>query len=159
VGFTALDFGRTSSQVKAARFTAVSLGSAREAERARIVWLVAATYYRCLQAEESYRIARDMLEERKLTARQAQVYFDAELRSKLDYNLARVNVSEAEAALLEAGNHRLAGYAALNQAMGVEGGESYDMAPVALDMPPPAMLSELMAREECGSCRHGAHGG
>jgi len=53
---------------------------------------------------------------------------------KLDYNLAQVNVSEAEAALLEAGNHRLAGYAALNQAMGLEGGESYDMAPVALDM-------------------------
>jgi outer membrane protein len=146
LGFTALDFGRTSSQVKAARFTAASLASEREAERARIVWLVAATYYRCLQAEELYRIARDMLEERKLTARQAQVYFDAELRSKLDYNLARVNVSEAEAALLEAGNHRLAGYAALNQAMGVEGGEIYDMAPVALDMPPPAMLSELMAK-------------
>jgi outer membrane protein len=146
VGLTAYDFGRTSSQVQAARFTAASLKSALDAERARIVWLVASTYYRCLQAEEMVRVAREIVEERALTARQARVFFDAQLRSKLDFNLAQVNASEAEAGLLEAENRRIAGFAALNQAMGVEGRDSYRMAPVSLEMVPAAAPDELLAR-------------
>ncbi|MFQ5789159.1 MAG: TolC family protein [Acidobacteriota bacterium] len=133
VSYTAYDFGRTRNRVEVARFTAASLRSTEEAERARIVWLVRTTYYRCLQAEELLAVARETLEERKLTARQAQVYFEVELRSKLDANLAQVHVSEAEAWLARVENARRLGYAALNRAMGVGVRTVYQLEPVSLE--------------------------
>ncbi len=133
LGFTAYDFGRTGNQVEEAGFTAASLRSRVAAVRATVVWMVKAAYYRCLQAEELRRVAQEIVEERRLTARQAQVYYDAMLRSKLDANLARANVIEAEAELARAENRKRLAYAALNQAMGVTGRADYQLEPVRVD--------------------------
>jgi outer membrane protein TolC len=146
VSFNALDFGRTSNAVDAARFTAASLRSREEAEKAAVVWQVRTAYYRCLQAEELLRVARDTLEERKLTARQARIYYEAELRSKLDASLSEVRVKEAEAELIRAENQRQLSFATLNLAMGVPGGGAYRLAPTSADSEPGESLEGLVER-------------
>jgi outer membrane protein TolC len=149
VNFTAYDFGRTGNQVDKARFTTASLRSREEAARAGIVWRVKTAYYHCLQAEELTRVARETLEERKLTARAAQVYYDANLRSKLDANLSQVNVKEAEAELVRAENQGRSSYAALNFAMGVAGRATYELEPAPADRPfaasPEGLIEKALA--------------
>jgi outer membrane protein TolC len=51
VSFDIYDFGRTGNRVEEARFTAASLRSQEDAEKARRIWQVKAAYYRCLQSE------------------------------------------------------------------------------------------------------------
>jgi hypothetical protein len=51
VSFDNYDFGHTGNGVEEARFTAASLGSQEEAEKARPIFQVKAAYYRCLQTE------------------------------------------------------------------------------------------------------------
>ncbi len=150
VSFDVYDFGRTGNRVQEARFTAASLRNQKEAEKARRIWQVKAAYYRCLQTEALLQVAREALEERRITARQAQVYFEVLLRSKLDANLAQVNRSAAEAEMLRAENERRVGFAALNLAMGVEGRSAYELEPVSLEMEAVEPLERLLERALAG---------
>ncbi len=146
VTYEVYDFGRTPNRLQAARFTAASLRSLEEAEKARVIWQVQTAFYRCLQADELLKVARETLEERKLTARQAQVYFEVQLRSKLDANLAQVNLSSAEAALVRAENERRIELAGLSRAMGVWGRPVYDLEAVSLELESVEPLENLIER-------------
>jgi len=146
VSFNALDFGRTSNAVDAARFTAASLRSREEAEKAAVVWQVKTAYYRCLQAEDLLQVARETLEARELTARQARVYYEAELRSKLDASFSEVRVKEAEAELIRAENQQQLEFAALDLAMGVPGEGTYRLEATPADSEPGESLEALVER-------------
>ena len=102
-------------------------------------------YYACLKAQHLIELAQETIEERKLTLRQAEAFFQAQLRSKLDVNLARVDLSRAELDLVKTQNSLQQAFADLNEAMGIEAPRSYLLQEPLVELTQPAALESLLA--------------
>lgn len=144
------DFGRTSHQVRADRFIADSLRESAREQKAKVILQVERAYYSVLRAERLIKVAEKTVEQRKRIARQAEVYYTAGLKSKLDADLAQINLSEAELDLVGARNALRIGFANLNNAMGVKRPVRYALEDPTIPVEAPKALDDLIA----ASLRH-----
>ncbi len=136
---TLLDFGRTHNQVRARRADVTAGAEGLAMEQARVVLEVRTTYLAVLQAQQLRSVNRDLLEQRRLVARQAETFRANGLGTRLDVDLAELNVSQAELALVRAGGDVGSAYAALSAAVG------RDVAvETALEDPPPGEVAGAM---------------
>jgi outer membrane protein len=139
------DFGRTRHHVQARQFIADSMRESAREQKAKVILDVEHAYYSALQAGRLVKVAEQTVEQRKRIARQAEVYYKAGLKSKLDMDLAQINLSQAELELVEARNALQTAYAGLNHAMGLRGAARYDLEDPAIRVESPRRLDELIA--------------
>ena len=128
------DFGRTKHRVASRKAMAESARVQKEAEADRIVLAVRRAYFSVLEAQRLRKVAEHTVRERHLTLRRVRAYFQAQLRSGLDVNLARANLAEAEGNLIRAQNAVRTAFAALQAAMGIEQRHSYKLQEPGLEM-------------------------
>ncbi len=121
------DFGRTEHQSSARRSELIYFRETVLAEQAKVILDVKNAYYNGLKAQKLVGVAQTTIQERRLTLRQAEAFYRAQLRSKLDDSLAQLEVSRAELGRVKADNSLKQAFANLNNRMGVESSQIYTL--------------------------------
>jgi outer membrane protein TolC len=136
------DFGYTSHRILASQSEEAASEKEVLTKRAGIILNVQRAYYTCLMQERLIEIAAETLKTRRILRDQVQVFYKRQLRSKEDYDLALIQVSDAELAEIKARNDLAQCFTALNNAMGVEGHAPYvlERTPIEVLPPPPPEL-------------------
>jgi outer membrane protein len=112
------DFGRTAHKILANKALAASAEKQVLTSKALVILNVEQAYLTCLRQQKLVTIATEILAERRLIREQVESMYRHQLRSKLDLDLASVEVARAEHDLIKAQNDLQTAYAALNTAMG-----------------------------------------
>jgi outer membrane protein len=115
---TLLDFGRVHNTVRARREEAGASAEVLRADQNRVTLEVQQAYLQALQARRLLAVNTQILEQRQLVARQAQTLQQNGLTSRVDVDLAEVNVSQAQLAVVRARNDIETAFAALGTALG-----------------------------------------
>ena len=139
------DFGRANHENAARRAELLYFQESVRTEKAGVKLNVQKAYYANLKAQHLIELAEETIEERKLTLRQAEAFFRAQLRAKLDVNLARLALSRAELDLVKAQNSLEHAFADLNEAMGIEAPHTYRLQEPSVKLTPPSALESLLA--------------
>ncbi len=113
-----LDFGRTKHAVRFRKRQAEALGSDLESVEASLILETSRAYYRVLEAQRLEQAADKAVTSRETTLRQARAFYEGEIRSKVDFDLARVGHAEARFRALEARNALRVAMAELANALG-----------------------------------------
>jgi outer membrane protein len=115
---TLLDFGRTHNTVRARRAEVSAGQEALLADQNRVALEVQQAFFQALQARRLVAVNRQILEQRQLVVRQADVLRQNGLATRLDVDLAQLNVSQAQLAIVRAQNEVETAHAALGSAVG-----------------------------------------
>lgn len=115
---TLLDFGRTHNTVRARREEVKASEEQLQSDRNRVTLEVRQTYLQALQARALVEVNQRLLEQRRLVARQAETLRANGLASRVDVDLAELNVSQSELALVRARNDVETAFASLSAAVG-----------------------------------------
>jgi outer membrane protein len=91
------------------------------------------------------RIAEETVRERGIITSQIETLYRQQLKSKLDLDLVRVELVNAESLLVRSRNDLKSSFADLNRAMGIEGSEDYTLEDVAIDVKAQRGLNDLIA--------------
>ncbi len=113
-----LDFGRTKHAVRFRKRQSEALESDLEAVEASLILETSRAYYRVLEAQRLEQAADKAVTSREMTLRQARAFYEGEIRSKVDFDLARVGHAEAQFLALEARNALRVAMAELASALG-----------------------------------------
>jgi len=134
------DFGYTTHRILASEATESASEKEILTKKAGVILNVQRAYYTCLMQERLVEIAGETLTTRKALRDQIQALYTRQLKSKEDYDLALIQVSDIELAQIRARNDLTQCFTALNNAMGMEGGTRYTLERVPIDVasPPPA---------------------
>ncbi len=142
------DFGRTRASVN--RSDAL-LSAAREnavTVREDVAYAAKVAYFNVLRAGRSLEVKRETLRQRESLLKQAQAYFEAGIRAKIDVARAEANLYGARAQLSQAENDvRVARITLLNR-MGVEGPADFVLSDSLADEKNPGTLPEWIAEAE-----------
>ena len=140
------DFGRTKHESAARSSELVYFTESTLAEEANLILGVKKVYYSALKAQKLIEVAQQTVRERKLTLRQAEAFYRAQLRSKLEVSLARVELSRAELGLVRANNSLDQAFAALNNAMGLDTPRNvYMLEEPHIETATPSVLENLLS--------------
>jgi len=113
------DFGRTSHSVKINRENTTADELDLQAARQNIILNVRQTYYGVLQSLALIQVAQETLTQNQQRLTQAQGFYQAGTRSKIDVTKAEVDLANAQLALIRAKNSYLMARADLNNAIGL----------------------------------------
>lgn len=146
---TLLDFGRTHNTVRARREEVKATEEQLQADRNRVTLEVRQAYFQALQARGLVEVNQRLLEQRRLVARQAETLRANGLASRVDVDLAELNVSQSELALVRARNDVETAFASLSAALGRVVPSSAPLAEPSAQYPAGTGLEEsLKAAEE-----------
>jgi outer membrane protein len=129
------DFGQTAHKLLAERAGKEAAEKDVLTHKALVILRVQQAYLHCLRQKRLVEIAAETVRERGVLRDQAAILYKHQLKSKLDLNLISVELRNAEVQLLQAKNELRAAFAALNNAMGVQGPEDYTLEDVPLAIP------------------------
>ncbi len=115
---TLLDFGRTQNTVRSRRAEVAASQEALAADRSRVVLEVQQAYFQALEAGRLLGVNQQLLEQRRLVAKQAAALMQNNLASRVDVDLAEVSVSQAQLGLVRARSDVETARAALSTAIG-----------------------------------------
>jgi len=132
------DFGRTAHRLLANKALTAAAQKDVLTNKAVVILNVQHAYLNCLKQQRLVQIIEATLRQRQLIRDQAETYYKNQLRAKLDFDLAAVEVAKAELALLRATNDLKVAVAELNYAMGNSGQVDYQFAEVPLPDTSPA---------------------
>ena len=113
-----LDFGRAKHETSARKRELASLRHQLSAVVAEVTRDVQKSYFTSLKTAQLVEVAERNLEATRLNLRQAEAFFRAGLRSKIDVHLAQAGVSRAQLRLTQMQNEQAVSLAALGHAMG-----------------------------------------
>ena len=139
------DFGYTAHRVLANKALAASAEKALLTVKAVVILNIQQAYLTCLKEQRFTEIAEEVLRERMLIRAQTDTFYRHNLRSKLDLDLASVEVNRAEVALLKARNAVKTAFANLNYAMGRQEPAHSALTTVPLAVMPAPPLEPLFA--------------
>ncbi|MBI3471386.1 MAG: TolC family protein [Candidatus Solibacter usitatus] len=128
--YRASDFGRTEADVRAAE-ASVSLS----VERA---------FYGLLRARRLREVAAEIVRSREQTVRQAQAFYEGQIRSRVDLDLARAHLAKAQLGALEAENAAREAVAELGRALGASQEADYALQAPDLSLQQPDPLPKLI---------------
>lgn len=129
------DFGQTAHRLLASRARQEAAAKDVLTNKALVILRVQQVYLQCLRQKRLVGIAEAIVRELGLLRDQVTVLYKRHLKSKLDLNLIALEVSNAKVQLVQANNELLAAYAALNNAMGVQGLQEYTLENVSVGAP------------------------
>jgi outer membrane protein len=138
------DFGYTTHMVLANQAHEAASEKEILTNKAFVILTVQRTYLNCLMQQRLVEIAQETLNRRKAIRDQIETMYRHQLKSKLDLDLILVEVSNAELTLIRAKNDLRQRFAALNNAMGIEGPENYGLEKVSLALAPAPEVSALV---------------
>ena len=140
------DFGRTKHLVATQRALAESARFKSKEEQERVVLAVKRAYFSVLEAQALHNLAKETLEERKLTLRRVRASFEQGLQSQMELSLAEASVAEAQGNLAEAQAAIHKGVAALRVAMGVDEAPEYALQPPTMEVATLPPLEDLVQK-------------
>lgn len=139
------DFGYTRNLVESSQSGVRAQEQDVNARRALVIVNVQRSYLNSLKRERLVRIAEETVRERGIIAGQIETLYRQQLKSKLDLDLVRVELVNAESLLVRSRNDLKSSFADLNRAMGIEGSEDYTLEDVAIDVKAQRALNDLIA--------------
>lgn len=139
------DFGYTNHLVESSQSGVRAQEQDVNARRALVIVNVQRTYLNSLKRHRLVRIAEETVRERGTIVNQIDTLYRQQLKSKLDLDLVRVELVNAESLLVRSRNDLKASFADLNRAMGIEGPEDYTLEDVVIEVKAQRGLNELIA--------------
>jgi TolC family type I secretion outer membrane protein len=127
MNMTLYDFGKTGNAYDAAKLG--TLSTERDAERIRqeVVLNVKQSYYALLAAKKLVEVAQKTIEQTESHLRQAEAFFRTGSKPRYDVTRAEVEVNNAKLGLINAKNGVRIRTIALNNAMGIDPGQSTEI--------------------------------
>jgi len=113
------DFGRTASSVKINRENAIASEQDLATTKQTVILNVKQAYFSVLQTHRLIEVAEETLNQNKKRLEQAQGFFQAGTRPKIDVTKAEVDLANVELALIRARNNYQIARVNLNNAMGL----------------------------------------
>ncbi len=144
VSQSVFDFGRTKHRLASERKRRDAALADVDTVEAEVKLKVAQAFYGLLRSQSLRDVAAEMVRSREATMRQAQAFYEGQIRSRVDLDLARVNLSRAQLQAAEAANRVRTASAALGQAIGGEQDNEYVLEPPDLSIPEPKPLEALI---------------
>ena len=138
------DFGYTRNLVESSQYGVRAQEQDVNARRALIIVNVQRSYLNSLKRQRLVRIAEETVRERGVIAGQIETLYRQQLKSKLDVDLVRVELVNAESLLIRSRNDLKSSFADLNRAMGIDGSEDYTLEDVAIDVKAQRALADLI---------------
>ena len=140
-----LDFGRTRHSVNVVRYRRDALENDLRTVEDLVILEAHDAYYQLLRSRELERVAQRAVASRELNVRQARAFYEGELRSKLELDLAEVILGKARLDLIEARNRIRTAQAALGRVMGASQSAEYVLQPPDVTLPRLEDLEALVA--------------
>lgn len=138
------DFGYTQNLVESNQLAQQAQMEDINARRAFVVLNVQRTYLNSLKRRRLVQIAEETVRERGIIAGQIEALHRQQLKSKLDFDLVRVELVNAESLLLKTRNDLKASFADLNRAIGFVGSDDYILEDVSTDVRATRALGALI---------------
>jgi outer membrane protein len=132
------DFGRTHNLVKSAQSSAKAQLDTERATTLDITLAVDQAFYQALTAQSVLKVAQQTVATRQATGEQIGALTASKLRSTLDLSLANVQVSQAQLLVIDAQSAAQTAMANLNDLLGSENDDQYDLVDDTPSNPEPA---------------------
>ncbi|MGB0063064.1 MAG: TolC family protein [Terracidiphilus sp.] len=132
------DFGHTHNLVKSAQSNARAQLETERATELDIKLAVDQAFYQALTTQALLKVAQQTLAQRQATGDQVGALTKSQVRSELDLSFANVQISQANLLLLDAHGNEQASMAALNNVLGSEQDQQYDLVDDTGGNPQPA---------------------
>ena len=139
------DFGYTQNMVQASELSQRASTQDVAARRALIVVNIQRAYLNSLKRRKLVQIAEETVRERGLITGQIETLYRQQLKSKLDFDLARLELVNAQSLLVKSRNDLKSSFADINRAMGVVGAVDYVLEEVSVEVRVPRELPSLIA--------------
>jgi len=139
------DFGFTKNLVESSQYGERAQEQDVNARRALVIVSVQRSYLNSLKRQKLVRIAEETVRERGIITSQIDTLYRQQLKSKLDLDLVKVELVNAESLLVRSRNDLKASFADLNRTMGIAGSEDYTLEDVTTDVKIPRALGELIS--------------
>jgi outer membrane protein TolC len=142
------DFGRTGSAVDR---TDALLSSSRETGRSvreDVAFAAKVAYYNVLRARRIVEVSRETVKQRESLLRQAQGYYDAGIRARIDVARAEANLFQARAEMTAAGNDLQVARITLLNRMGVDGPRAFELKDTLATEALPGSMEEWLKEAE-----------
>lgn len=139
------DFGYTAHRILAGQATEDASEKARLTKKALVILNVQKAYLSCLLQQHLIKVTEATLKRRRAVRDQVESLYKHQLKSKVDLDLIRVETSNAELALIRAQNDLKTNMAVLNNAMGVQGPETYELQALSIVPSSPPEIDTLVA--------------
>jgi outer membrane protein len=134
------DFGRTNNLIGMAKFQAQAQDQVTETTRANILLATSQAYYAVLRAKAVVNVADQTVGARQLVVDQVSALTASKLKSDLDLNFAKVNLSDAKLLQVQAYNDVKAAEAQLAAVMGIPNDVVFTLDEEPM---PPALMDQL----------------
>ena len=138
------DFGYTSNLVESNKLAERAQGQDVNARRALVLLYVQRAYLNSLKRNRLVQIAEETVRERGIIAGQIETLYRQQLKSKLDFDLARVELVNAQSLLVRSRNDLKASFADLNRTMGIVGADDYVLEDISVAVRPQKTLETLI---------------
>jgi outer membrane protein len=139
------DFGFTQNLVESNQFQQRASEQDITARRALVTLSVQRAYLNSLKRRKLVQIAEETVRERGLITSQIETLYRQQLKSKLDFDLARVELVNAQSLLVKTRNDLKASFADLNRAMGIVGADDYVLEDISVEVRPSRALPDLIS--------------
>lgn len=138
------DFGKTQSQVEIAKYNRNASRRDFETTSFSIILNVKTAYFGVLQAQKSLEAAKKVVYQAQQHLTQAQGFFEVGTKPKIDVTNAEVTLSNAQLALIQAGNAVQVAWQNLNNAMGIPAAPEYRIEDILAYTPYPITFDEAI---------------
>ncbi len=139
------DFGYTAHRILATEANEAASEKEILTNKAFVILNVQRAYLNCLLQKSLVTIAAETVKQRQAVRDQVQALYKHQLKSKVDLDLMLVEVSNAELSLIKAKNEIKQSFAALNNAMGIEGPDQYELEQIPIRVTPSQAVDTLVA--------------
>jgi len=138
------DFGYTAHRILATEANEAASEKEVLTNKALVILNVQKAYLDCLLQKSLVTIAAETVKRRQALRDQVQGLYNHQLKSKVDLDLILVEVSNAELSLIKAQNDLKQSFAALNNAMGIDGPDRYELEQIPIQVTPSPDVETLV---------------
>ncbi len=142
------DFGRTGSAVDRADAQLSSTRETGRSVREDVAFAAKVAYYNVLRARRIVEVSRETVKQRESLLRQAQAYYDAGIRARIDVARAEANLFQARAEMTAAGNDLQVAMITLLNRMGVDGPRDFELKDTLATDALPGSMEEWLKEAE-----------
>jgi outer membrane protein len=139
------DFGFTKNLVESSQYGERAQEQDVNARRTLVIVSIQRSYLNSLKRQTLVRIAEETVRERGIITGQIETLYRQQLKSKLDLDLVKVELVNAESLLVRSRNDLKSSFADLNRTMGIAGSEDYTLEDITTDVKIPRALGDLIA--------------
>jgi len=142
------DFGRTGASVGRADALAAAIRENASTTRQDVAFVAKVAFYNVLRAEKTLEFQRGNLANREALLRQAQAFYEAGVRAKIDFVRAEANLYDSRALVGQAENDLRVARITLLQRIGVDGPADFRLAGKLPETDLPGTMEDWVAEAE-----------